>query len=145
MRKSLVAFLIWSLLLGSRLSLSLEKTEDASPVDTQIRAAEKLLYNNVIITLRNGGLVAGALAGIDNEGVIILKKGQEEKIPRGAIQQITIDIEKNRTWPIFLGFSGGAYLGSLIFLRAKGQPPEYMKDNAGKFCRPEIPCAAEKS
>jgi len=98
------------------------------PQETKMSAAKSLLFNYVVIVSKNSGVLAGTLVGVENDSVVLLRKGQEEKIVWQDIEKITIERENRKKQNILMTMLGGAYLGHFLIYRDKTQPPFYLKD-----------------
>lgn len=96
--------------------------------EARILAASDLQFGSVIILLRSGSMLGGALVGVESDAVILLRKGQEEKIPRKDIRKITIEKESNRSRAVLPIMLLGLYLGNVFFFRADGEPPFYLEN-----------------
>lgn len=125
MRKPITVMMILIFLLGPAGLTCGEGTGVTLSQETRIPATKSLLFNNVFILPQKGGVLAGILVGIDNDAVVILKKGQEEKIPWREMKTITIEVEKNKRQGVWLTMLAGIYFGNILVLRDKSQPPFY--------------------
>jgi hypothetical protein len=131
MRKSLVVMIISVFLIGPAGLMCKEGMEVSLSQEIRIPATKSLLFNNVIILLQKAGALAGTLVGIDGDAVVILRKGQEEKIPWRDMKTITIEVEKNRRQGILMTMLAGIYLGNVLVLRDKSQPSFYIGSHNG--------------
>jgi hypothetical protein len=131
MRKSLVVMIVSVLLIGPAGLKCREGMGVSLSQEIKIPATKSLLFNNVIILPRKSGVLAGILVGIDGDAVVILRKGQEEKIPWREMQTMTIEVEKNKRQTIVLTMLAGIYLGNVLVLRDTSQPSFYLGRHNG--------------
>lgn len=97
--------------------------------EARLPAASGLQFSSIIILLRSGSMLAGALVGVESDAVVLLRKGQEEKIPRQDIRRITIEKESNRSRSAFQVMLLGTYLGNVLLFRAEDEPAFYLRND----------------
>jgi hypothetical protein len=125
MRKGLSIMMVLGLLVTPWAGMCGQERRSESKNGAPLQADSSLRFNTVIISLRSGTFVGGLLAGIENEAIILLRKGQEEKIPRQEIRRITIERETSRSRAILPVVFLGTYLGNVMLLRSEEDPPFY--------------------
>jgi hypothetical protein len=97
--------------------------------EARIPAASDLQFSSVIVILRSGAMLGGALVGVESDAVVLQRKGQEEKIPRQDIRRITIEKESNRSRSAFQVMLLGTYLGNVLLFRAEDEPAFYLRND----------------
>jgi hypothetical protein len=125
MRKGLSIMMVLGLLVTPWAGMCGQEGRSESKNGAPLQVASSLRFNTVIISLQSGSSVGGLLAGVENEAVILLKKGQEEKIPRQEIRRITIVRETSRSRTILPVVLLGTYLGNVVLFRSEDEPPFY--------------------
>lgn len=101
--------------------------QDTSQSVSKRPAVLRLLYNRVVIHLRDGASLSGLLVGIEDDELIIRIGKRDEKIHYLNLSEVTIRIEKKRGRNLLSATLLGTYLANLLFNCADNQPTAYMK------------------
>ena len=131
MRKSLVVMIVSVFLISPAGLRCREGMGVMLSQETRFPATKSLLFNNIIILPRKGGALAGILVGIEGDAVVILRKGQEEKISWRETKTITIEVVKSKRQATVLTMLTGVYLGNILVLRDRSQPSFYLGPRSG--------------
>jgi len=87
-----------------------------------------LLFNSIVIHLRDGEILSGLLVGLDNTSLVVRVAEQDERFPLDNLAKVVIEKERKKSRSALYGMVIGLYASNLIFFRAKGHPPAYMQD-----------------
>ena len=128
MRKRLSLLLTLVLLLGTWKVMGQQVDQSSPPSVSDLPTAPSVLFNKVLVYLREGGALSGLLVGIESNALILRINGQNEKIQLNNLARVIIDVEKKTSRNTLYGMLMGAYLGNLILHRAKNHPAAYMQD-----------------
>jgi hypothetical protein len=128
MRKGILLILILFFLVNPGEIRSQNADQNQSLSGSEIPTALSMLFNRVLVYLREGGALSGLLVGVKNDNLILRISGRDEEIPLDNLARVTIETERKRTHYGAYGMLLGAYLGNLISFRAKNQPTAYMQD-----------------
>jgi len=128
MRKRLSLLLTLVLLLSVWKVMGQQVDQSSPPSVSELPTAPSVLFNKVLVNLREGGALSGLLVGIESNALILRISGQNEKIQLNSIAWVTIEIEKKTSRNTLYGALLGIYFGNLIFLRAENQPLAYIQD-----------------
>lgn len=95
---------------------------------SEMPISTSLLFNNVLVSRREGGSVYGLLVGVESEAVIVRVRGKDEKIPLSNLSKVVIETEKKTSRNALYSMLLGTYIGNFVLLRAKSHPNAYLKD-----------------
>lgn len=103
----------------------------SSPSISEIPAILSLLFNRILVYLREGGAFTGLLVGIESNSLIVRIGKKDEKIPFQNLAKVIIETEKKTSRNVLYFMLIGTYLQNLS-RRAKNQPTAYMQHTYGE-------------
>ena len=125
MRKIIGLILITVISLGEVGQGGQQADSQKRPHISEISVTLDLLFSHVLVYQKEGSPISGLLVDLESASLVLRIGGKDKKIPMERMAKVVIEKEKISSWYGIYGMALGAYLGSLIMLRA--QPTAYMK------------------
>lgn len=133
MRKLLCLIFIVTLLVPVGEFTALRAESISKQESVQGETTLDVLFNVVLIYLKDGSRLSGLLVGIEGDVLIVRIGGKDERIQSRNITKIIIKREKKLSRYVVSGMLLGIYVGNLALLRAKNQPTFYMEDKGSEL------------
>lgn len=135
MRKIIGLVLITVISLGKVGLWAQQANSQKSSNISEISVTPDLLFSHVLVYQKEGSPISGLLVDLESASLVLRIGGKDKKIPMERMAKVVIEKEKKSSWYGVYGMALGAYLGSLIMLRAEIQPTAYMRNLGDDWMR----------
>jgi hypothetical protein len=122
-RKSFILVVVF-LSLGCGLALAQETPP--TPENPLLKPVSQWQYSDTFVYLRQGGIMAGMLLGLENQAVVLSVPQGRRAIPLADIARVVIKPEKKGNANFVFGMLLGIYARNLLYGHAEGKPFGYM-------------------
>jgi hypothetical protein len=128
MKKSLCLIIMLTLLIQLVELTELRAEPDLNLGEVQEETSLEVLFNRILIYLKEGGRLSGLLVGIEGNTLIVRIGTKDERIQLDSLGKIIIQKDKKKGFYALSGMLLGIYAANMAFHRARNQAAFFMEN-----------------